>query len=42
MDYKKIIGEISTLLTDTAAYDHVSRTVNPYGTEKRVKELSNI
>ena len=33
-DYDKIVGEVSTLLTDTAAYDRMSRAVNPYGDGK--------
>ena len=30
-DYDKIVGEVSTLLTDAAAYDKMSNAVNPYG-----------
>ena len=30
-DYEKIIGEVSTLLDDTAAYEKMSKAVNPYG-----------
>lgn len=30
-DYDAIVGEVSALLTDEAAYDAMSRAVNPYG-----------
>lgn len=30
-DYDKIVGEISTLIEDTAAYEAMSKAVNPYG-----------
>ena len=30
-DYAKIVGEVSTLLEDTAAYERMSKAVNPYG-----------
>ena len=30
-DYDKIVGEVSALLTDTAAYETMSKAVNPYG-----------
>lgn len=30
-DYAKIVGEVSTLLEDAAAYERMSKTVNPYG-----------
>lgn len=33
-DYDKIVGEVSTLLIDTAAYDRMSKAVNPYGDGK--------
>lgn len=33
-DYDKIAGEVSALLTDAAAYDRMSKTVNPYGDGK--------
>lgn len=33
-DYNKIVGEVSTLLTDNAAYELMSKAVNPYGDGK--------
>ncbi len=30
-DYAKIVGEVSTLLEDAAAYEQMSKAVNPYG-----------
>lgn len=33
-DYDKIVGEVSTLLDDDAAYNAMSRAVNPYGDGK--------
>ena len=30
-DYAKIVGEVSTLLDDRAAYEAMSQAVNPYG-----------
>lgn len=33
-DYEKIVGEVSTLLDDDAAYNEMSRAVNPYGDGK--------
>ena len=30
-DYDKIVGEVSALLTDAAAYEQMSKAVNPYG-----------
>lgn len=30
-DYDKITGEVSILLSDTEAYETMSRAVNPYG-----------
>ena len=30
-DYDKIVGEVSTLLTDAATYEQMSQAVNPYG-----------
>lgn len=40
-DYGKIVGEVSVLLTDTAAYDHMSRAVNPYGDGKACERIVN-
>lgn len=39
-DYDKIVGEVSTLLTDTAAYEKMSRAVNPYGDGKACERIS--
>ena len=33
-DYGKIVGEVSVLLDDKAAYERMSRAVNPYGDGK--------
>ena len=30
-DYDKIVGEVSALLTDQAAYEQMSKAINPYG-----------
>ena len=30
-DYNKIVDEVSTLLDDAAAYERMSKAVNPYG-----------
>ena len=30
-DYNKIVNEVSTLLDDPAAYEKMSKAVNPYG-----------
>ncbi len=38
-DYDKIVGEVSALLTDTAAYDRMSRAVNPYGDGKACERI---
>lgn len=42
-DYDKIVGEVSALLTDAAAYEQMSKAVNPYGDglacERIVKNL---
>ena len=39
-DYDKIVGEVSALLTDTAAYDRMSRAVNPYGDGKACERIT--
>ena len=31
MSYEKIVGEVSTLLDNTEAYERMSKAVNPYG-----------
>ena len=40
-DYDKIVGEVSALLTDTAAYDRMSHAVNPYGDGKACRRIMN-
>ena len=30
-DYDKIVGKVSTLLTDAVAYEQMRKAVNPYG-----------
>ena len=39
-DYDKIVGEVSTLLTDTAAYEKMSRAINPYGDGAACKKIA--
>ena len=45
-DYDKIVGEVSTLLDDAAAYEKMSKAVNPYGDghacERICKYLANL
>ena len=38
-DYNKIVGEVSTLLTDSSAYDRMSKAVNPYGDGKACEKI---
>ena len=38
-DYGKIVSEVSTLLTDAAAYDRMSKAVNPYGDGKACERI---
>lgn len=38
-DYDKIVGEVSTLLTDATAYDRMSKAVNPYGDGKACERI---
>lgn len=38
-DYDKIVGEVSVLLTDTAAYEAMGRAVNPYGDGKACERI---
>lgn len=40
-DYDKIVGEVSTLLTDDAAYERMSKAVNPYGDGKACGRIIN-
>ena len=39
-NYEKIVGEVSTLLDDVAAYQKMSQAVNPYGDGKACKRIS--
>lgn len=41
-DYDKIMREVSTLLDDTAAYEKMSRAVNPYGDGKACDRIVRI
>jgi UDP-N-acetylglucosamine 2-epimerase (non-hydrolysing) len=41
-DYDKIFGEVSTLLEDKAAYDKMSKAVNPYGDGKACGRIVRI
>ena len=41
-DYNKIINEVSTLLDDDAAYDKMSKAVNPYGDGKACHRIADI
>jgi UDP-N-acetylglucosamine 2-epimerase (non-hydrolysing) len=38
-DYDKIVNEVSSLLTDTEYYDHMSKAVNPYGDGKACERI---
>ena len=38
-DYDKIVGGVSALLTDAAAYDRMSKAVNPYGDGKACQRI---
>ena len=38
-DYDKIVGEVSVLLTDAAAYEAMGRAVNPYGDGKACERI---
>lgn len=40
-DYDKIVNEVSILLDDASAYDHMSKAVNPYGDGKACKRIVN-
>ena len=40
-DYNKIVGEVSTLLDDAAAYEKMSKAVNPYGDGKACERICN-
>ena len=41
-DYDKIVNEVSTLLEDTAAYEKMSKAVNPYGDGKACNRIVSI
>ena len=41
-DYDKIVNEVSTLLEDTAAYEKMSKAVNPYGDGKACRRIVRI
>ena len=40
-DYDKIVGEVSTLLDDAAAYEKMSKAVNPYGDGHACERISD-
>lgn len=41
-DYNKIVDEVSTLLEDTAAYERMSKAVNPYGDGQACRRIGDI
>lgn len=41
-DYDKIVNEVSTLLDDAAAYETMSKAVNPYGDGKACERIADI
>ena len=41
-DYNKIVEEVSTLLDDSAAYERMSKAVNPYGDGKACRRIAGI
>lgn len=41
-DYDKIVNEVSTLLEDSAAYEKMSKAVNPYGDGKACSRIVRI
>jgi len=41
-DYQKIMDEVSTLLDDEAAYEKMSKAVNPYGDGKACERIVKI
>lgn len=41
-DYDKIVNEVSTLLDDAAAYETMSKAVNPYGDGKACHRIADI
>ncbi len=40
-DYDKIVNEVSTLLEDSAAYEKMSKAVNPYGDGKACRRIAD-
>lgn len=41
-DYYKIMNEVSTLLDDTAAYEAMSKAVNPYGDGQACRRIADV
>lgn len=41
-DYNKIVNEVSALLEDAAAYEKMSKSVNPYGDGKACKRIVDV
>ena len=41
-DYDKIVGEVSTLLDDAAAYEAMSKAVNPYGDGQACRRIVSV
>lgn len=41
-DYDKIVSEVSVLLDDAAAYEKMSRAVNPYGDGKACQRIAQV
>ena len=40
-DYDKIVNEVSTLLDDAAAYEAMSKAVNPYGDGQACRRIAD-
>ena len=41
-DYEKIVNEVSTLLDDAAAYEAMSKAVNPYGDGQACRRIADV
>ena len=41
-DYEKIVNEVSTLLDDAAAYETMSKAVNPYGDGQACRRIADV
>lgn len=41
-DYDKIVSEVSTLLDDAAAYERMSKAINPYGDGQACRRISDV